>query len=179
MATQAPIKIRDADALDVNTSGTLLDNGHTRPSVGVGGPDGAADLAPCNATDGLFVKLTNPGDISGAALSLVSTHHRVAAGSGDAVSVKASAGTLRSVHYFNLDVVPHYVKFHNTAGTPTPGSGVVFTVGVQAGTSRELVLPGGGRAFATGIGMSIVTGIADSGSTGVTASTGIVEVAYE
>lgn len=111
---------------------------------------------------------------------VVTTHHRIAAGtSGDVVSVKASAGTLKSVHIFNADSVPCYVKFHNTAGTPTAGASVVLTVGCQAGLARDFVLPSGGRAFTTGIGMSIVTGITDASSTSVTASTVSVEVSYE
>lgn len=105
--------------------------------------------------------------------------HLVAAGSGDATSVKGSAGTLRSVHVFNKADVPVYVKFHNTASAPTPGSGVVLTIGVQAGLHRDVVFPGGGRAFATGIGFSIVTGIANTDSTGVTAGDCVVDAIYE
>ena len=110
---------------------------------------------------------------------VISTAHLIAAGSGDATSVKAAAGTLKSVHVFNKSDVPIYVKFHNTAGAPTPGASVVLTVGVQAGLARDVVLPDGGRAFATGIAMTIVTGIADDDSTGVTAADCSVEVAYE
>jgi hypothetical protein len=110
---------------------------------------------------------------------VISTLHRVAAGSGDAVSVKASAGTLKSVHAFSKASAPIYIKFHNTAGTPTAGSGVVFSFGVQAGTQRDLVLPGGGRAFTTGIGMTFVTGIADANATSVTSEDCVVEVCYE
>jgi hypothetical protein len=90
MATQAPIKIRDADAVDVNTSGTLLDNGHTRPSVGIGGPDAAAGLAPCTAADGLSVKVTNPGDISGGAGATPSTRQDTYTGTADGTAVDVS-----------------------------------------------------------------------------------------
>jgi hypothetical protein len=64
MSTQAPIKIQDADDIDVNTSGTLLDNGHTRPTVGIGGPDGAAALCPVSATDGMTVNLGSNNDVT-------------------------------------------------------------------------------------------------------------------
>jgi len=110
---------------------------------------------------------------------VVSTGHLIAAGSGDATSIKAAAGTLKSVHVFSKASAPIYVKFHNTVGAPTPGAAVALTVGVQAGTQRDFVIPGGGRAFATGIGMSVVTGIADSDSTGVTAGDASIEVCYE
>jgi hypothetical protein len=110
---------------------------------------------------------------------VISTAHLIAAGSGDATSVKASAGTLKSVHVFSKAAAPIYVKFHNTAGAPTPGASVVFALGVQAGTERDLVLPDGGRAFTTGIALTLVTGIADANSTGVTAEDCVVEVCYE
>lgn len=109
----------------------------------------------------------------------ISTHHRVAAGSGDAVNIVASAAVLKAVRVFNIGSAPVYVKFHNTAGTPTPGSGVVYVVPCQAGLPNpDPRLSGGGRAFSTGIGMSIVTGIADNNSSGVTASTVTVEIEY-
>lgn len=64
MATQAPIKIRDADALYIDTSATLLDNVDIRPTVAIGGPDGAAAIAPVSATDGLLVNLGANNDIT-------------------------------------------------------------------------------------------------------------------
>lgn len=156
-----------ADYRGLNVGGTL--RGATGLSLG---SHFAGAIAVVDASGN---QITSFGGSAG----VVSTARRVAAGSGDAVSVKASAGTLRSVHVFNKSDVPVYVKFHNTAGTPTPGSGVVFGVGVQGGVSRDLVLPGGGRSFSTGIGLSIVSGIADTNSTGVTADDCVVEIAYE
>jgi len=108
----------------------------------------------------------------------VSTHHLIAAGSGDATSVKASAAQLRGVHVFNAEAAAISVKFHNTAGAPTPGSGVVLSVRVQAGFARDITFPGNGRAFATGLGMTVVTELADAGSTGVTAGSVEIEVVY-
>lgn len=103
--------------------------------------------------------------------------HLVAAGGGDATSVKASAGQLYGIQIFNNATYPVYVKFHNIASAPTAGSGVVFTVGVQAGLPKDLVLPWG-AAFSTGIGMTIVKGIADTNATGVAASDCVVDVFY-
>lgn len=109
---------------------------------------------------------------------VVSTAHLVTAGSGDATSIKASAGTLKSVHVLNVNTVPIYVKFHDTAGVPTPGTGVVLSVGAQAGLPRDFPLPDGGRAFTTGIGMTVVTGIADDDATGVSLNDASIEVCY-
>ena len=109
----------------------------------------------------------------------VSTAHLITAASTNATSVKASAGRLRAVSIYNNAAYPIYVKFHNTAGAPTPGSGVVYAVPCQAGQARDHVVAAGGRAFATGIGMSVVKGIADADATAVAASDASIEVAYE
>jgi hypothetical protein len=107
-----------------------------------------------------------------------STFHRVAAGSGDAANIKASAGVVRGITLFNNSAVPIFVKFHNTAGAPTPGSGVVRTFAAQAGV-HSIYAPPGGIAFSTGIAITIVTGIADNDTTGVTASDCVLDVEYE
>jgi hypothetical protein len=109
----------------------------------------------------------------------VSTAHLITAATTNPTSVKGSAGRLRSVHVFNKSDVPIYVKFHNTAGAPTAGTGVVYTVGVQAGVRVDHVLPGGGRAFATGIAFTTVTGIADTDANAVALNDASIEVCYE
>lgn len=108
----------------------------------------------------------------------VSTHHIITAASDNAANIKASAGTLKSVHVFNVADYPIYVKFHNIAGSPTVGAGVVFTVGVQAGTRADVVLPGNGKAFTTGIAVSVITDMADAGTTAVAAGDAAIEVCY-
>jgi hypothetical protein len=50
---------------------------------------------------------------------------------------------------------------------------------VQAGVARDVVFPSGGRAFAAGIGMSVVAGIADTDATAVAANDASIEVTYE
>lgn len=109
----------------------------------------------------------------GAALGV----HHVAAGSGDATNVKAGTGVLTAVRAFNNAAYPIYVKFHNNSGTPTPGTGVVYTVGVQAGLPRDVIIPFG-KYFSTGIAFTIVKGIADADATSVTASDCVVDVEY-
>lgn len=108
----------------------------------------------------------------------VSTYHLVTAGSTNAANIKSSAALLRGVYGFNNAAYPIFVKFHNTAGTPTAGAGVVFTVGVQAGVRFDLPLPGRGRAFGSGLGITVVKDIADTGTTAVLANDAQIEVAY-
>jgi hypothetical protein len=108
----------------------------------------------------------------------VSAKHFVAAASDNATSVKASAGTLRGFHLYNDAQYPVYLKFHNTAGSPTAGSGVVRTFGIQAGTSVDFTFPGG-LAFATGIAFTLVTDMADAGTTATAAEDAVGEIFYE
>ncbi len=116
--------------------------------------------------------------IQGRASGGLSKFHLVSAGSDNATNVKASAGTVYGISVFNLATYPIYVKFHNTAGTPTAGTGVVETFGVQAGVRGEFALAQG-SAFSTGIGICILKSITDAGSTAVLASDCVVDIYYK
>jgi hypothetical protein len=109
----------------------------------------------------------------------VSTKHFVAAATTNPTSVKAGAGTLKGFYVFNKSAVPVYLKFHNTAGAPTAGAGIVMTYGIQAGTSSRVILPEGGIAFGTGIAFTLVTGIADTDATATAANDAAGEIFYE
>lgn len=107
-----------------------------------------------------------------------SNYHVVSAASANAANIKASAGQVYGIDVYNNAAYPVYVKLHNTAGTPTPGAGVVRTVGVQSGARARVEFPTG-LAFATGIGISIVKDIADAGATAVAASDCCVDLEYK
>lgn len=109
-----------------------------------------------------------------------SNYHVVSAGSTNAANIKASAGQLYGWRVFNGSpgFYPIFVKLHNTTGAPTAGAGVVFTIGVQAGVSEDLLVPMG-IAFSTGIGISIVKGIADNDTTAVAANDCVVDIFYK
>ena len=106
-----------------------------------------------------------------------SIYHAVALGGGDAANVKASPGNIYGWRVSNRAGYPVYIKLHNTAGTPTPGTGVAQTIGVQAGLDDGDEYPTG-LAFPTGIGISIVKGIADNDSTAVTAGDCVVDLFF-
>ena len=107
------------------------------------------------------------------------TYHRVSAGSGDAVSISAVPVVVRAVRAFNKDTAVCFVKLHDAASAPTVGAGVAYAVGVQAGTANpDPRLSGGGKAFAVGLGLSIVREVTDAGTTGVTAASVLVEIEY-
>lgn len=107
-----------------------------------------------------------------------SIYHVVSAGSTNLANIKASAGRVTGWSIFNNADYPVYVKFHNTAATPTAGSGVVYAIGVQSGQRSELD-DDDGLAFSTGIGISIVKGIADADTTAILASDCVVNVHYK
>lgn len=137
----------------------------------VHGADGtnAGDIATTNPYPVHPYPVTSGGE---------SNHHLITAASDNAANVKASAGQVYRVNIFNKAAYPIYLKFHNTAGTPTAGAGVVHTVGCQAGQPRDVVFPFG-LPFATGIGISVVKDIADNGSTAVAASDASIEIGYK
>jgi len=108
------------------------------------------------------------------------TYHRVSTADTNVANIKATPGQVYGWRIFNnaADFTPRYVKLHNTAVTPTAGSGVVETIGVQAGVSDAFFLPLG-SAFTTGIGISIVKGIADSDATAIAANDVVVDLFYK
>jgi len=104
----------------------------------------------------------------------VLTHPRISTADTNPTVVKNSPGTLYSVHIFNPTEAPVYWKAHNTASSPTAGSGVIFPVGCQAGGHRDFVLPIDGRDFSTGIAYTLVGGSADADSSVVAAGVQVV-----
>ncbi len=107
----------------------------------------------------------------------VSGFHRVATADTNAVNVKSTAGRLYGWTFYNASASAKYLKFHNTAGTPTAGSGVVRTVGIPPNGQASLWL-GTGHFFSTGIGISITGAAADADTTALTAGDVVGEVWY-
>ena len=105
-------------------------------------------------------------------------YHAVSAGSTNLANIKASAGRITGWVIYNNADYPVYVKFHNTASTPTAGSGVVYTVGIQSGTS-QFWDDDDGIAFSTGIGISITKAITDADTTAILANDCVVNVHYK
>jgi hypothetical protein len=111
----------------------------------------------------------------------LSKFHLVSAANTNATSVKASAGQVYAITAFNLNASPMYLKFHNTAGTPTAGSGVTDTFLIPGNTSGAgLVINfDKGITFSTGIGITLVTGITDASAVAVAASEIVLQVYYK
>lgn len=122
---------------------------------------------------GTFATQPGPGTSGGCSI-----FHLVAAATTNANNVKASAGQVYGITIFNNAGYPVYVKFHNTAGAPTAGAGVVRTFGCQAGT-QAIYSQSMGIAFGTGIAITIVRDITDAGATAVALSDCVLNVEYK
>jgi len=114
-----------------------------------------------------------------------SVYHAVSAGGTNQANVKASPGQVYGWRIFNNSNLtdaahvgyPIYVKLHNNAGTPTPGAGVEETIAVQSGLSEKDFNPMG-SAYDTGIGISIVKGIADNDTTPISLDDCVVDLYF-
>jgi hypothetical protein len=107
----------------------------------------------------------------------LSTYHLVSAGTTNATNVKASAGQLYGWYIYNSNAAARKVAFHNTAGTPTAGASVFFSLVIPPGSGAN-VFSDLGIAFSTGIGITTVTDLGDSGTTVVGAGDLIVNLWY-
>lgn len=102
------------------------------------------------------------------ATGAASTLKVIAAASVNAAVVKASAGRLLGWQLQNTTAAIVYVKLHNVTTAPVAGTTpVLLTIAIPANGKTEISIEGG-IAFATGIGITIVTGAADADATAVT-----------
>ena len=108
----------------------------------------------------------------------LTTYHLVSAGSTNASSVKASAGQLYGWYIYNSNAAARKVAFHNTAGTPTAGASVFFSLVIPPSSGAN-VFSTIGMAFSTGIGITTVTGLADSDTAAVAANDLIINLFYK
>lgn len=120
-------------------------------------------------------------NIIGSTTGGASSYHLVSASGNNATSVKGSAGTLKCIQAFNVSAAARYLKLYDTAGTPTAGSGapkkVILIPSNASGSS--IVLPPEGIAFASGIGFTTTTGIADADTGSVGAADLLIELDYK
>lgn len=106
-----------------------------------------------------------------------STTHLVSAASTNAQLVKSSAGKVLGWHFANTTAAWQYVKLHNLATAPTAGSGVARTIAIPPNGVSSFFSEGG-ITFTTGIGMTVVTGAADTDATAVAASAVVGELIW-
>jgi hypothetical protein len=108
----------------------------------------------------------------------LSIFHLVSAATTNATNVKASAGQVYGWYVYNSNAAARKLVFHNNAGSPTAGAGVIFSVVIPP-TSAANVFSEMGLAFSTGIAITTVTDLTDAGTTAVAASDLIINVFYK
>jgi hypothetical protein len=95
-------------------------------------------------------------------------HHVIAGATTNAAVVKAAAGRLVGWCFGNAAAAWRYVKLHNIATAPTAGAGVVLTIPIPPNGLAQHDIPAG-IGFSTGIGRTVVAGLADADATAVAA----------
>ncbi len=122
----------------------------------------------------MVTAMLTPAEIIPSTSGGLSIFYLTAANSTNATNVKASAGQLYSTELSNNSATPAYVSFYNTAGTPTCGTGIVAQAMIPANSTSGAGWVSNslhGKAFGTGIGICVTTGIAGTGSVAASAYT--------
>lgn len=102
----------------------------------------------------------------------------VSAATTNATNLKASAGQVFGWYIYNSNTSARKVAFHNTAGTPTAGTSVLFSL-VIPGSSGANVFNDLGIAFSTGIAITTVTGLAANDTTAVGANDLVISIFFK
>lgn len=105
-------------------------------------------------------------------------YHLVSAASTNPVNIKASAGKVTGWYIYNSNASPRKVAFHNTAGTPTAGTSVYYSLVIPGSSGANVSFPSG-LNFSTGIAITTVTGLTDADATAVAASDLIINIFYK
>ena len=131
---------------------------------------GAVNPTPVSIQSALIAGSALIGDVAqqyrGSATGAASGAHIVSAATTNATIVKAAAGRVLGAFLANTTITWRFVKLHNQTTLPTAGTGVVRTIPIPPNGFAAFSFEGG-IAFATGIGLTIVTGSADSDATAV------------
>jgi hypothetical protein len=122
-------------------------------------------------TTGTYV-VSKPGTSGG-----FTTFHLVSAATTNATNIKASAGQVFGWYIYNSNATARKVAFHNTAGSPTAGTSVFFSIVIPSNAGAN-VFTETGIAFSTGIAITTVTDLTDAGTTAVGASDLIINIFY-
>lgn len=106
-------------------------------------------------------------------------YHSLSSASTNATVVKASAGQLYMAIVRNNSGAVRKLAFHDTASTPTAGSGIYFTLQMSSGGAPNVYMFPLGVAFSNGIAFTTVTGMADADATAVGANELMIELFYK
>jgi hypothetical protein len=106
------------------------------------------------------------------------TYHLVSAATTNATNLKASAGQVGGWYIYNSNAAARKIAFHNTAGTPTAGASVFLAIVIPPLSAANVEFTNG-IPFSTGIAITTVTDLADSGTTAVALNDLNVNIFYK
>lgn len=157
--------------IDITTlAGTAIDTNNGNKSAGtqrmVIATDQPQFTAPLNVT------------IQSGATGGDTVFHLVSAGSTNTTNIKSSAGKVTGWYIYNSNAAARKLVFHDTAGTPTAGASVYFSLMIPPSSGANVSFPDGIN-FGTGIGISTVTGLADNDTAAVAANDLIINIFYK
>lgn len=105
-----------------------------------------------------------------------------AANTNNATVIKATPGEVDYIGICGGTATLHWVKFYDKATAPNCGTDVpvfVYSSGTTSTLCNSPDLPPHGIKFSTGIGICVVTGVADSDNTAATAHGAMLGVSYK
>lgn len=107
-----------------------------------------------------------------------SVYHLVSAATTNATNIKASAGKVTGWYIYNSNAAARKLVFHNSASAPTAGASVYFSIMIPPSSGANVSFPDG-IDFSAGIGITTVTGLADSDSAAVALNDLIINIFYK
>jgi hypothetical protein len=133
-----------------------------------------------NYQGGTAVSSTNPlyVTVASSASGGDTVYHLVSAASTNATNIKASAGKVTGWYIYNSNASARKVAFHNTAGTPTAGASIYYSLVIPGLAAANVSFPDG-LDFSTGIAITTVTGLTDSDATAVALNDLIINIFYK
>lgn len=191
--TTLPVSLASVPSHAVTNAGTFAVQSTNQANSGVDIGDvtinNAAGASAVNIQDGgNTITVDGTVSVTGSTVQDIpavsgglSKFHLVGAATTNQTNVKASAGQVYAITAFNTTATPVYLKFHNTAGSPTAGSGVTDTFLIPGNTngSGMVINIDKGIAFSTGIAITVVAGIADADATAIGASSVVLNIYYK
>jgi len=105
-------------------------------------------------------------------------YHLVTGATVSPFNIKSSPGKITGWYIYNSNAAARKVAFHNTAGAPTAGTNVFFSVVIPGLAGANCPYPAG-IGFTAGIAITTVTGLADTDSTAVAANDLILNIFYK
>ena len=137
---------------------------------------GGAVIATDDISSVHYTRVKRSAGRDGIAADVGTIFRVISAGSTNATSVKASAGTLYALICINLNAAVRYLKLYNKASSPTVGTDTpVMTIPIPGNTAGAglVINLDPGADFSTGIALALTTGVADA-NTGAVAADEIV-----